>query len=214
VSAKPFITVTGADEETDILSLQKLDAEIGLLYTTTPEGRRRYPGRDWIKWAAINLDRVAIHICGGGARRELMSGDFDDLVCNADRIQVNGPISVADCQQICTMFPEHTIITQHNHKNLNLLKVHSRNHAILVDASGGRGITPGAWHRPETEKQVGFAGGLGSDNLAMELSLIRVIATGDWWVDMEGKLRVDDYFSFERARDAVTAFHASMEAMP
>jgi hypothetical protein len=47
--------VTGADEKTDVASLAKLDAEIGLLYTETPEGRNRYPRWEWIRETSLEL---------------------------------------------------------------------------------------------------------------------------------------------------------------
>jgi hypothetical protein len=43
--------------------------------------------------------------------------------------------------------------------------------------------------------------------MALELSDIALIASGLWWVDLEGKLRVKDWFAFELAQDAVRAFH-------
>jgi hypothetical protein len=70
VSGAPFITVTGADEKTDVSMLQTLDAEIGLLYSVMTANR--YPRSEWIKAAAGSLPRVAIHICGSGARGELL----------------------------------------------------------------------------------------------------------------------------------------------
>ena len=42
-----------------------------------------------------------------------------------------------------------------------MLKVKAKNHSILVDGSGGRGISPDSWPLIETDKPVGFAGGLG-----------------------------------------------------
>jgi hypothetical protein len=203
----PFITVTGADEKTDVGMLQTLDAEIGLLYTATPEGQNRYPRKDWIKTASLNLSRVAIHICGQTARDELLAGALDDLLANAQRLQVNGTFSIEDCDRICAMYPEKTIITQHNPENQHLLAVNAENHALLVDASGGQGISPDVWQHPDSQKVVGYAGGLGPDNLALELNRISAIAIGSWWVDMEGKLRVNDWFSCDRARAAVEAFH-------
>jgi phosphoribosylanthranilate isomerase len=203
----PFCTVTGADQETDVGMLQKLDAEIGLLYSATPDGRKRYPVKEWIETAARNLPRVAIHICGSTARSELLLGWLDDLLENAQRVQVNGILSIEDCERTCAMFPGKTIITQHKPDNNHLLAVKAPNHALLVDASGGRGISPEVWLRPDTKKPVGYAGGLGPDNIAFELHRIATIAVGPWWVDMEGKLRVNDWFSFENARNAVWAFH-------
>lgn len=40
------ITVTGLDERTNLIDASYLEAEIGILYTATPEGRNRYPKYD------------------------------------------------------------------------------------------------------------------------------------------------------------------------
>lgn len=197
------LTLSGADEKTDIAGLSRLNTEIGLLYTATPEGRNRYPRWEWIREASIELKHASLHICGMGARVMLMDGRL--AVSGFDRIQVNGIVESKDIERVCALYPQHTIITQHNDKNWPLLSVRSLNHAVLIDASGGRGESPGWWESPETKKAVGFAGGLGPDNLTRELPEIGKVARQGWWVDMEQKLRVDDWFSLERAQECVAA---------
>ena len=200
------ITLTGADEFTDVDALLKLDAEIGLLYSATPEGRNRYPRLEWIRDTSLELRRAALHVCGRAARTMLTEGKIP--VSGFQRIQVNGGILSLEAERLCAMYPRHTIITQHHTYNAHLLAVRSPNHAVLLDTSGGRGISPSAWKQPATEKVVGFAGGLGPDNLAQELRTIREIARPGWWVDMEGKLRVNDVFSVELAEQCIAAFRA------
>lgn len=200
----PFLTVTGADERTDVAALAKLDAEIGMLYTATPEGRNRYPRWEWIRETSIELRKASLHVCGRGARALLMDGKLS--VSGFQRIQVNGRILALEVEHLCTMYPRHTIITQHHVNNAHLLAVRSINHAILLDTSGGRGISPSAWTQPTTEKAVGFAGGLGPDNLAAEMLTIRETARPGWWADMEGKLRVGDWFSLDLAGEVVAQF--------
>lgn len=202
---KPFLTVTGADERTDVTALAKLDAEIGLLYTATPEGRNRYPGWDWIRETSLALRRASLHVCGRGARALLMDGKIP--VSGFQRIQVNGGILTIEAARLCEMYPRHTIITQHNVNNAHLLNVIAENHALLIDTSGGQGKSPDSWSPPDTKKSVGFAGGLGPDNLAGELHKIEVIARAGWWADMEGKIRVDDWFSIEQATTCVDIFN-------
>lgn len=200
---KPFVTVTGADERTPVDELSEIAAEIGLLYTATPEGRNRYPRREWIAATAPGLRRVAIHVCGSGARRELHAGKLGDVVAHAQRIQVNGILSVSEVEDLCAQYYSHTLITQHKPDNARLLAVSASNHALLIDASGGRGISPESWEPPQTAKPVGYAGGLGPENIAAELGRIRQVARGFWWIDMEGKLRVDDWFCVARALSVV-----------
>lgn len=205
------ITLTGADESTDLEQLVDLvgrfpAVEVGLLYTATPEGRTRYPSRAWLQRAAAALtDRVAIHVCGGGARQELLSGNLTDLTRHAPRVQVNGPVAVSEAEVLASLVG--TVITQHNESNLPLLEVRARNHALLIDASGGRGLSPQAWEPPVTEKLVGFAGGMGPENLAAEYARIYPVSKAGAWVDMEGKLRVDDRFNMALA-DECAGIHS------
>jgi hypothetical protein len=208
MNLKPFITLTGADERTDLKALARLNAEIGLLYTANPEGRHRYPSWDWIMEAGLILPSCALHVCGRHARNELRLGQLD--VSCFDRIQLNGWPSARDVDRICEMYPEHTIITQHSpHCSHLLLGVQSKNHVVLVDASGGKGITPPNWTRPSTSKNVGFAGGLGPDNLQNELlnRLGPYLVPGSW-IDMESKLRDgDDWFDLAQASECCRIFH-------
>lgn len=192
------ITLTGADERTDVdalvaLARQHSGVEIGLLYTVTPEGRNRYPSRTWLGDVLPLLGgQAALHVCGGGARRELLDGHLGDLTRHAPRVQVNGLLRVEEAEMLATRVG--TLITQHHAQNATLLQVQAANHCILLDGSGDRGMSPDAWLVPQTHKAVGFAGGLGPDNLRVELRRITEVAGNGAWVDMEGKRRPNDWF--------------------
>jgi hypothetical protein len=206
------ITFTGADQRTPLSALASLalqGAEIGILYTFDPDGRNRYPERVWIEEAASKLTgRLALHVCGSRARFQLLARELDALVAPFQRIQVNGHLLTTEVGRICDRFPEKKIITQYNGSNLHLLDCERPNHALLVDASGGRGLLPSKWSRPETDKPVGFAGGLGPHNLAEELPKIAALSNrSDGWIDMEGRLRdKSDWFSVERAQIALDVY--------
>lgn len=204
------ITITGADERTDLRQLSRIQAEVGLLYTATPEGRNRYPSLPWIENAVRWVDRAAIHICGRQAREDLLSGKLDCALEKVKRIQINGFVPSPSLETFCALFGDFEIITQDNAKNEGLRREWEGNHAILVDASGGRGISPASWAIPKTEnpdKRIGFAGGLGPHNMSEELEKIREVATSPFWVDMEGRIRdTDDWFSLELAEEAVRIF--------
>lgn len=207
------ITLTGADERTQIEDLAYLldnfpEVEIGLLYTATPEGRQRYPSRNWLATAVSALSgRVALHICGRGARRELLGGFLSDLTRHAPRVQVNGRLEVAEVEVLARLVG--TLITQHNAANASLTQAVALNHALLVDSSGGRGVSPDAWLAPETDKVVGFAGGLGPDNIQVEYPRIERVAKPGAWLDMEGKLRVNDWFNLAMAHRCAHLFRES-----
>lgn len=210
------LTLTGIDAHTRLLHLPS-DVELGILFTMNPKERNRYPDRKQIQYILQYLDfsrlskqwKIALHVCGEAARRQLLAGEIGDILTGVSRIQVNGRVSAEQLQQICKRYPHprYEIITQHFDWNLPLLDVKASNHSILVDGSGGRGICPDEWMRPDTEKKVGFAGGLGPENLAEQLPLIHKVAVGEYWVDMESKLRDEnDWFSTEKA-NAVAAMY-------
>lgn len=207
------ITLTGADTQTPIdrlIRLADLGAEIGVLYTFSPDGRHRYPPLSWIYDAAQALSgRAALHICGSRARAAFMRGELYLLLKWVARVQVNGRLTPAELQTICDGNPDKTIITQHTDYNACLLGLSLTNHALLVDASGGRAKLPDSWNRPKTDKAVGFAGGLGPSTLRKELPKIAAVASGASWVDMEGRLRnADDWFDVSRAMDVLGVWRA------
>lgn len=217
-----LITLTGADEATDIAALVDLVSnpavEIGLLYSASPEGRNRYPSLPWLLDAAQALrGRCAIHICGGIARHQLLAGELSHLVQLAGRVQVNGRMA-EDVALKCAALVPH-LITQHFSFTAHLATLAITNHSVLVDGSGGRGISPERWIRATVSpgKAVGFAGGLGPDNLAEQIQVIAAASAGHdstTWIDMEGKLRdADDRFDLARARRCVEIFTESLQAV-
>lgn len=205
------LALTGADERTpiaDLIRFADAGVEIGFLYTYSPDGRHRYPNLRWIIDAADALGgRCAIHVCGARAKTSFTHG-MDYLRGRAKRFQINGDVSRDDLIWACEFYPGQKIITQHTPKNSILVFADFlENHEILVDASGGRGISPAEWKRPKTPKRVGFAGGLGPNNIAAELPKIATVAGDDWWIDMGGKLRdSDDWFSVEKAAKVIAEF--------
>lgn len=217
----PAITVTGADERTyipDLVRLTRLSprVEIGLLWTETPEGRKRYPNREWLERATDILgERCAIHVCGRGARAAALQRP--GWVCRAGRVQINGAVETPELFELCRPGGYSWIITQRragypdlrnaNPGHRDTPRFSAATHALLMDASGGQGLSPAEWTRAHTWKPVGFAGGLGPDNLAVELPRIMAVARGAWWIDMEGRLRDDDdWFSIKRAEQAIEIF--------
>lgn len=72
--------------------------------------------------------------------------------------------------------------------------------AMLIDLSGGRGketapIKVMTW----TGISVGYAGGIGPDNVGKILSsLLSYDEQGSFWLDMETKVRTDDWLDLDK----------------
>jgi phosphoribosylanthranilate isomerase len=73
------------------------------------------------------------------------------------------------------------------------------NASLLFDPSGGRGIEPFSWPVPPLGARMGYAGGIGPDNL---LDVLRAIGPVEspFWIDMESGVRTDDRFDLAKAR--------------
>ena len=86
----------------------------------------------------------------------------------------------------------------------NLHKIGAR-FSLLYDASGGNGISPDSWKKPVySEHDMGYAGGLGPDNITDNLEMIKSVARFDSvWIDAEGKLKTDNKFDVARAQQYV-----------
>lgn len=200
-----MITLTGIDEHTDLDALMRMldnagtyPVEIGVLWTTSPEGRNRYPSGEFIAKAADRLgSRLAVHICGKGARTQAAGYQAPhDVLRKVGRIQVNGNVEANELAIMMGRFDRQLFITQHPANAELLLFWGDGRHQILIDGSGGRGIKPEKWVVPNTSKRIGFAGGLSPETLSEEISKMPPHA----WVDLETNLRDgQDWFSIERA---------------
>ncbi len=217
------ITLTGIDEATNLDEIRELlmfGVEIGILYSGTPDQRNRYPEIAWIERALrylherISLGALSLHICGRVARARLLNGGLADWMPFLARIQINGVVTAEEVQGLTKRYRGIDIITQHAPTNYGLtcLDVGPR-HSVLIDGSGGRGVLPDAWPILCIRKPVGFAGGLGPENLAEQLPRILPAAQTGWWIDMESSLRDDqDRFSTDRAFAALKVYRDTMDA--
>lgn len=167
--------------------------------------------------------RFSLHVCGRAVQEFLDgTGHVTEIAKAFSRIQVNFQSRKFDLDTIKAMmrrYSEKTIITQHNYANASLWRDlrEFKNHAILFDQSGGRGLSPEIWPASIPGVKSGYAGGLGLDNLATELVKIKSAANGvmDYWIDAEGKLRnAQDRFDLTLARqflDVVSAFDSDVD---
>lgn len=198
-----FITFTGADDGTDPVEMAALSSlypvEFGVLLSSTRMGSPRYPGWNWItelKTSFLRKDlRLSLHLCGQFAREAAIGGG-GAITAGFDRVQINvaerpdtalvaewaarrGVTPILQCREA---FPNDPRVSW------------------LLDASGGRGISPLSWPAPQPySAMVGYAGGLG---LGSDWDRIAEAAEGSpYWVDMETNCRDgDDRFDLALCR--------------
>jgi len=230
----PAITLTGVDDATDPKVLQSIvreqediEVEWGVLYSTSRAGSGRYPSLPKIDALAaiepaLDAPRLSLHICGGAVRDFLAgTGHVSDVASRFWRIQLNlrakdhDPRALLAAIERCAERGQ-TVITQHNAANASLRDTLLRlagdaglpNHAILFDASGGRGTLPSEWPRPVAGVACGYAGGLGPKNLDRQLMVLTShgVMPGEAgaWVDMESALRDEsDLFSMRLCLECI-----------
>lgn len=192
--------------------------------------------------------RVAFHVCGGGARWQLAADPvIEQKLTKAKRAglvyrtQINGPRAetfmqpastgargageLHDCGLVLERAGCDGVILQLQCTDGDMLERPafwngSGFFQYLIDGSGGRGLLPEHWPSTCGDMRVGYAGGLGSDNLLVELPKILQVASPGWWIDMESSLRVhsgqfdiepSDTFSLEKMVSALMAFEAVLD---
>lgn len=212
-----LITITGADDHTDInemvdLSAQWPQLEWGILVASGHGGDPRWPSHSWqeklIQMAPPSM-HISMHICGRWVR-ELLVGKWNVNSVNApvsvraSRAQINTHaephVSTAGLLELLSTY-SYQWIFQLDDVNNHLLAASEYlglNVAGLFDASHGAGVSPDKWPSPSESpwlygSYTGYAGGLGPDNVAMELLRIKAIAREkSFWIDMERNVRTDD----------------------
>ena len=222
------VTITGADDSTDIQELVDLSAEFpfvewGILVSKKEEGNYRFPSRKWIdsfgKAVADHKLKVAMHLCGRWSRDFCVGNlDFSELPSVStfsQRIQINTwGYNYADSQAVMFEWPmqgdqsskcfifQWTLVGE-------MLTINARDKGYVVsglfDGSGGQGRLPTVgWpssrHFPFP---MGYAGGLGPDNVAEQLRQIMSNSREsifDTWIDMEKRVRTDDNSQLDISR--------------
>lgn len=211
MSLPAFITFTGADDKTSVDGMLDLEfdypgmVEFGILFSPKRIGTPRYPSRGWVdelvRRASLRATlSLSAHLCGGHSKQLInVCGVGVDLT-GFKRCQINtadeealhktqqlkrwaARKGVAPILQCRGSFPE------------------DDNVLWLYDPSGGKGVEPPT--KPSHERRdvlVGYAGGIGPDNVSRILS--EIDADDDtFWIDMETRIRNDeDEFDLDLCR--------------
>ncbi len=213
-----YCSITGADNDVSVGDLAALSAqypfvEWAILLLPSHAGKPRCPTPDWIedfsaKTAGLNK---AMHLCDDAflgfidqdpATLALMSG-FQRIQLNLKFGAVEGKYDPAALVARVREMPQWQFILQYTPEKQGLLPLFSDipNHAVLFDASAGRGLSPDSWDAPLPGHFCGYAGGLNPDNLSRHLDLIlRAAADTVTWIDIETGVRTDDRFDLAKVR--------------
>lgn len=222
------VTMTGADDNTDPARLLEIweqypFVEWGILVGS--HSGERFPSVAWIhrlieaREQTGNLMRLSLHVCGRFLR-EIAAGNsslgehLGTQLAAFARVQLNwhgdrqsSQVGENVLSAVCKLSgfgwdPE--LIFQLDGVNDDLWRPAGRRFACvgLFDRSHGAGVVPGEWPLCRTDIQCGWAGGLGPDNLAVEIPRIaaKSFPGQNYWVDMETKVRTDDGSEFDLAR--------------
>jgi phosphoribosylanthranilate isomerase len=224
------VTITGADDSVKPEDLVKITerypfVEWGILASKSQAGSPRFPSPSWIS-ELVRIKRVpklgpmelSLHVCGQWQRRILMGdrrvrteiGDVDFAAFQRVQLNFHGEPQQQYRSGFHAMLaesPEKQWIFQVDGMNgHHLYDQYSEKHsncARLFDLSHGTGIAPEEWPRASGTRleYFGLAGGLGPDNLAEQLELMRpVVEDRRFWIDMETRVRSngDQQFDLEK----------------
>lgn len=227
------VTLTGADDSIHPYRLQDLSAkfpfvEWGILVShtvwKTGQAYNRFPSRAWFEnlqdsqnSAKINL---SLHICGTWVRKILIGYNQvpPELFDGFQRVQLNfhGENAKIDFEKLKTLIQvsgrQHIFQIDHNKGHSHYTGVLKAGDAAAVDVvplfdvSGGAGILPKSWPKPITTTYQGYAGGLGPQNLEVELPKILEAGSGARiWIDMETHVRShqDRQFDLDKVEEVL-----------
>lgn len=203
------VTITGADDRTDVRDLVALSrqfpfVEWGILHSRKRVGSPRFPTEQWVQKLTHAASEwpieVAVHLCGAEARAVLDgTGSIPAGFGMARRVQLNGWSlrPTRDLHSLRAMTEQHDVEVIFQCQSEHLLgQAAAEAMAVgrasaLFDLSGGRGIESGVFPRPPVGLSLGYAGGIGPDNVLGVLKAIGPVEH-DFWIDMESRVRITD----------------------
>ncbi|MBN9017197.1 MAG: phosphoribosylanthranilate isomerase [Rhizobiales bacterium] len=195
--APDFITFTGIDDRTPIEALEDLSArypiEWGVLLDPAQQGNvPRFPSQQTIARVAASGLRLAAHLCGAHteALRDGEPAHMPLALARFARIQINShTVGVTEASRFGATIGKRCILPCTGDRFPDAEAVD-----WLHDLSGGRGLATGAWP-PYPGRLAGYAGGIGPDTAAAVVAAIG--AEGPYWIDMESRIRTDDWLDLE-----------------
>ena len=215
------VTITGADDRTDIGKLIELSrkyqfAEWGILFSKSKEGQQRYPSKEWIDELLKNDIKLSAHFCGWFSKEVLENKNLDLIKAlfssNFKRVQLNYNFknshgwSLAHILDFANSY-EIEIILQHNRSNKKYLdnflsQKPPSNINFLYDASGGRGTEIVNIPPPIIDHYTGYAGGIGLENIQEVCHKIQNLGDeSKVWIDLESGARTNNEFDLDKVEE-------------
>ncbi|MBV7542057.1 hypothetical protein [Acidovorax sp. sic0104] len=218
-----FVTFTGADDQTEVAGMLTLASrcpvEFGILFSPKQTGTARYPSLRWVtRLIASSGGQLALsaHICGAYTRELLDTGTVRELAPILAtgafrRLQVNTSDSRAfelldRLAAFGESFGAEMILQSRDEERFpSQTQVN-----WLFDASGGAGVVPRRWPVEDSDRLVGFAGGLNPANAVQAARTIGASNTR-YWLDLEtGARGADGEFSIARCAAFCAAVYSEI----
>lgn len=224
------VTLTGADDAVDPAALLELSwafpiVEWGILFAGSRAGSPRYPTSAWrerlcrMAADATNPPKLSAHLCGPLAKDPRPALTPLERV-HFERIQLNG-FTVEQAPTLDFGHRVEVILQARSEDTLQGVASFATARpterlSVLFDPSGGRGVQAFKWPMPPLGVRIGYAGGIGPDNVLDVLGEI-ALATGGLtdelpWVDMESGVRDEanrfDLGKVRRVLEQVAAVNA------
>ena len=214
--------------------------EWGVLFRPDLEGQPRYASTEWVqrlsRVASTASMRLAAHLCGSRVN-EVLNGDDEFLstlpALGFQRVQINATAvngvdisrlkeSVPALAGLMQKYPNLEFILQKNDETEPLwegmlqsdacgpLGHLANNVSMLVDESKGTGVLASSWPSTPEEYKIGYAGGIGPQNIEEVLNDVMKAAQGKpVWIDMESSLRSNkngkDVFDIDKCYEVIYA---------
>lgn len=227
-----YLTLTGADDSVHPahlidLSLKYPFVEWGILLSASQMGNERFPSPNWHSQLLEHLNsrpvpmNISVHLCGRWLR-DLLMGDERmfafDIFKVAQRVQLN--FHAEDVKHDAQFFdsierhPQQEFIFQLDGKHGNALFLSARERGLvnisgLFDTSHGAGVLRDSWPIADYPAMLGYAGGLGPDNIVEQLDKIRAAHNASqaralpFSIDMETKLRTGSCFDLKKCEEVI-----------
>ena len=222
-----IVTFTGVDENTDLGRLQEIAAEypwaefgilVGSQTCATACHNPIFPAIGTVhELRSILLSRqLAIHLCGWFARQAnqpqwsnlplmAMCAGFGRIQVNLhgdvehpDYIQVNPEAMIAVAQD----WGPSSVIIQHRQSWASAPVKHPRVEYLFDRSEGGGTESFDSWPAPPCDMRVGYAGGLGPNNIDQAIRFAIQHQDRPMWFDMERNVRTPDYwFDLDRVAE-------------